>query len=56
MRPVPALPASGAGKKSVEAELAILGLSEGAKFGPMIAASDPSIRAVAMMAPTVQRL
>ncbi len=30
----------------------LLGLSEGANIGPMIAASDPYIRAVVMMAPT----
>ena len=32
--------------------IGLLGLSEGANVGPMIAASDPSIRAVVMMAPT----
>lgn len=32
--------------------IGLLGLSEGANIGPMIAASDPSIRAVVMMAPT----
>lgn len=32
--------------------IGLLGLSEGANIGPMIAASDPSVRAVVMMAPT----
>lgn len=32
--------------------IGLLGLSEGANIGPMVAASDPSIRAVVMMAPT----
>ena len=32
--------------------IGLLGLSEGANIAPMIAASDPSIRAVVMMAPT----
>jgi hypothetical protein len=32
--------------------IGLLGLSEGANIGPMIAASDPSIKAVVMMAPT----
>jgi len=32
--------------------IALLGLSEGANIAPMIAASDPSIRAVVLMAPT----
>ena len=32
--------------------IGLLGLSEGANIGPMIAASDPEIRAVVMMAPT----
>ena len=32
--------------------IGLLGLSEGANIGPMIAASEPSIRAVVMMAPT----
>jgi dienelactone hydrolase len=32
--------------------IGLLGLSEGANIGPMIAASDPSIRALVMMAPT----
>lgn len=32
--------------------IGLLGLSEGANIGPMIAASDPSIRAMVMMAPT----
>jgi dipeptidyl aminopeptidase/acylaminoacyl peptidase len=32
--------------------IGLLGLSEGANIGPIIAASDPSIKAVVMMAPT----
>ena len=32
--------------------IGLLGLSEGANIGPMIAASDPTIRAIVMMAPT----
>ena len=32
--------------------IGLLGLSEGANIGPMIAGSDPSIQAVVMMAPT----
>ncbi len=40
-------------RNEVDAErIGLLGLSEGANIGPMIAASDPSIRAVVMMAPT----
>ena len=32
--------------------IGLLGLSEGANIGPMIAASEPTIRAIVMMAPT----
>jgi hypothetical protein len=40
-------------RKAIDASrIGLLGLSEGANIGPMIAASDPSIRAVVMMAPT----
>lgn len=35
-----------------ERRIGLLGLSEGANIGPMIAAADPSIRALVMMAPT----
>ncbi len=40
-------------RKEIDASrIGLLGLSEGANIGPMIAASDPSIEAVVMMAPT----
>lgn len=41
------------GRKEIDGKrIALLGLSEGANIGPMIAAADPSIRAVVLMAPT----
>lgn len=41
------------GRKEIdESRIGLLGLSEGANIGPMIAASDPTIRGIVMMAPT----
>ena len=41
------------GRKGIDvSRIGLLGLSEGANIGPMIAASDPTIRAIVMMAPT----
>jgi dipeptidyl aminopeptidase/acylaminoacyl peptidase len=41
------------GRKEIDAgQIGLLGLSEGANIAPMIAASDPNIGAIVMMAPT----
>jgi len=41
------------GRKEIDAgRMGLLGLSEGANIAPMIAASDPNIRSIVMMAPT----
>jgi len=41
------------GRKEIHSSrIGLLGLSEGANIGPMIAASDPTIRGIVMMAPT----